>query len=199
MQVAAKHDFTAKLQQASLMPAVIDYIRWQRAVRAAQLAGTETPKMPALRLVSLNLDLTTACNFRCTDGVDWDNLNTGIHYDEGELFASLEGLIEQGLRSVILIGGGEPTIHRKFEEVVRFLKARGMQIGIVTNGARGDVLERVAPVLGRGDWIRLSLDSGRSETFIKMHAPRNKAVSLEGICAWVPKIRRASSGRVPGC
>ncbi len=192
MQVAPKHDFTAKLRQASLMRAVIDYIRWQRAVHAAHLAGTEAPKMPALRLVSLNLDLTTACNFRCNHCVDWDNLNTGIHYDESELFASLEGLIEQGLRSVILIGGGEPTIHRKFEEVVRFLKAHGMQVGIVTNGARGDVLERVAPALGQGDWIRLSLDSGRAETFIKMHAPRSKTVTLEGICAWVPKIRRAN-------
>ena len=192
MQVAAKHDFTAKLRQASLMPVVIDYVRWQRAVRATRLTGAETPEMPALRLVSLNLDLTTACNFRCSHCVDWDNLNTGIHYDESDLFASLEGLIEQGLRSVILIGGGEPTIHRTFEEVVRFLKARGMQVGIVTNGARGDVLERIAPVLGRGDWIRLSLDSGRPETFIKMHAPRSRAVSLEGICAWVPKIRRAN-------
>jgi molybdenum cofactor biosynthesis enzyme MoaA len=192
MKVAAKHDFAAKLRQAPLMSAVVDYVRWQKKVREARQAGAPAPEMPPIGLVSLNLDLTTACNFRCSHCVDFDNLNTGIHHAEQDLFESLENLISEGLRSVILIGGGEPTIHRKFEEVVRFLKERNVQVGIVTNGARGDVLERVAPMLCSRDWIRLSLDSGRNETFVKMHLPRSKSVTLEGICAWVPKIRQVN-------
>ena len=192
MQVAPKHDFTAKLRQTTLMPAVLDYVAWQKEVRKAVAAGAKVPEMPTLPLASLNLDLTTACNYACTHCIDWDKLNTGIRYAEPALMESLGTLIEGGLKSVILIGGGEPTIHRHFEEVVRFLKERGVMLGIVTNGSRGDVLERIAPLLSERDWIRLSLDSGKNETFIRMHVPKSRAISLESICAWVPKIRSAN-------
>lgn len=192
VQIAPKHDFAAKLKQETFLPFVIDYVKWQKAVRAANAAGAEAPEMPKIPLMSINLDLTTACNFRCTHCIDWDKLNTGVKYDEDELFESLGKLIAEGLRSVILIGGGEPTIHRRFEDMVRFLKEHGIKVGVVTNGARGEVLLKVAPILAKGDWIRLSLDSGKNETFLRMHLPRHKEISLEGICEWVPKIRRAN-------
>lgn len=191
-KVAAKHDFAAKLRQASLLPRVLDYVKWQRAVRAAQASGMPVPEMPPLSMVSMNLDPTTGCNYACPHCIDSDNLNKGINYVDKELFDSLDSLVVGGLRSVILIGGGEPTIHRRFEDIVRFLKERGVKLGVVTNGSRGDVLKRIAPVLTRGDWIRLSLDSGTNETFMRMHLPKNGGVNLETICAWVPRIRRAN-------
>lgn len=192
MNIAPKHDFGAKLRQREISTSLSAYVGWQRAVRKARALGTEIPTMPPIGFVSINLDLTTACNYRCDHCIDWDKLNTGVNYDTTELFQSLENLVRDGLKSVILIGGGEPTIHRKFEEVVHFLKERNVSIGLVTNGSRGDVLLNVAPVLTRGDWIRLSLDSGTNETFVKMHRPRNKAVNLKDICSWVPKIRAAN-------
>ena len=192
MNIAPKHDFAAKLRQETLLPGVLDYVEWQRAVRRAQASGVEIPEMPQIGLTSINLDLTTACNYHCNHCIDWDKLNTGVNYVDRELFESLQELIDEGLKSVILIGGGEPTIHRKFEEVVCFLKERDVKIGVVTNGSRGDMLLQVASVLTSGDWIRLSLDSGRNETFIRMHSPKSKAVKLDEICAWVPKIRLAN-------
>ncbi|MEK7194218.1 MAG: radical SAM protein [Patescibacteria group bacterium] len=192
MNIAPKHNFAAKLRQGELLPEVQRYIEWQRAVRKARLAGEETPPMPQIRLVSINLDLTTACNYACGHCIDWDKLNTGVNYVNSELFESLNNMAQGGLRSVILIGGGEPTVHPKFEETVRFLKERDVKIGIVTNGSRGDVLERTVQVLSSGDWIRFSLDSGTNDTFQRMHNPRSKAVNLEGICSWVPRIRSAN-------
>ena len=192
MKVAPKHDFAAKLRQTPFQPQVVEYIRWQRAARKARELGTEMPPIPELSPLSINLDLTTACNYRCDHCIDWDNLNTGVNYAYDELLESLERLVRGGLRSVILIGGGEPTIHRKFGEVVRFLKERGIKIGVVTNGSRGDMLAQIAPVLSQGDWIRLSLDAGTNATFIAMHRPRHLALSLESICSWVPKIRAAN-------
>lgn len=192
MQIAPKHDFAAKLRQETLFPRVLEYIQWQKAFREAKAVGKSLPDMPRIGLVSLNLDLTTACNYRCTHCIDWDKLNTGVNYVDAELFESLQTLIDEGLRSVILIGGGEPTMHRKFEETVRFLKDRKIKIGIVTNGSRGDVLLKVAPLLAKGDWIRFSLDSGKDDTFSRMHLPVNKRVNLHEICTWVPKIRDAN-------
>lgn len=192
MKIAPKHDFVAKLQQESVAPAVKRYVEWQRAARKARAEGAVPPTLPAIPLLSVNLDLTTGCNFRCSHCVDWDNLNTGIHHDDRQLFESLSSLIAQGLRSAILIGGGEPTVHRGFCAVVRFLKEHGVQVGIVSNGSRGEVLEEAALTLTSGDWIRLSLDSGRNQTFLTMHRPRNAKMTLECICASVPRIRRAN-------
>jgi hypothetical protein len=39
------------------------------------------------------------------------------------------------------------------------------------------------------DWIRLSLDSGSNELFVKMHRPTARDVDLDSICASIPKIK----------
>jgi hypothetical protein len=62
---------------------------------------------------------------------------------------------------------------------------------VVSNGGRNDRILEAAPYFTRGDWVRLSLDSGRDETFQAMHKPRQKT-TLDEICAWVPKIKDAN-------
>ena len=97
-------------------------------------------------------------------------------------------MARHGLRSVILIGGGEPTVYPGFVPIVRFLKELGLQVAIVSNGSRNDRILEVADVLDERDWIRLSLDAGTDATFQAMHKPK-KAVTLDEICAWIPQIR----------
>ncbi|MEK6248874.1 MAG: radical SAM protein, partial [Planctomycetales bacterium] len=116
------HDFSAKLQQASLLPQVVDYVRWRQAVQQAEAEGSEPPTPPDAAPVSINLDLTTACNFQCDHCIDWDILNTGVKHKEEELLDSLRNMAQRGMRSVILIGGGEPTVYPRFVEIVRYLK-----------------------------------------------------------------------------
>lgn len=184
-----KHDFTAKLRQPSVLPQVTNYIQWQRMVRQARAEGKNPPQAPLwLAPISLNLDLTTACNFQCDHCIDWDMLNSRMNYQYEKLLESLEEMLRLGLRSVILIGGGEPTVHPKFCDVVRFLKERGTQLAIVSNGSRNEKIFQIAGDLNGRDWIRLSLDSGYTDTFIRMHRPR-KLITLEEICSWVPRIR----------
>ena len=48
---------------------------------------------------------------------------------------------------------------------------------------------RVADCLDEHDWVRLSLDSGTNDTFVRMHKPVDKTISLESICEWVPKVK----------
>ena len=72
--------------------------------------------------MSINLDVTTACNYRCDHCIDWDILNSKWKHDEDDLRASLAQMAARGMRSVILIGGGEPTVHPRFVEFVKFLK-----------------------------------------------------------------------------
>jgi len=182
------HDFARKLRQEAFLPRVKAYVAWRREVLAARAAGREPPPPPDGAPLSINLDLTTACNFACDHCVDWEILNRGVSYDDARLRQSLETMAARGLRSVILIGGGEPTVYPGFVPVVRFLKDLGLQVAVVSNGSRGDRIHEIADALDERDWVRLSLDAATDRTFQAMHKPK-KAVTLDEICAWVPRIK----------
>lgn len=189
IKLDSKHDFAAKLRQPSILPRVLNYIRWQKAVRKAHDENKIPPEIPKwLAPLSINLDLTTACNYYCDHCIDLDTLNSPIKYTHEQLMASLGHMIELGLRSVIIIGGGEPTIYPKFGDIIRYLKEYNIQIAIVSNGSRNQTIYDIAECLSEKDWVRLSLDSGTNDTFIRMHKPR-KGITLEEICSWVPRIR----------
>jgi len=184
-QLANIHDFAAKLRQAEVLPRLKEYVHW--------LSGSNAgAAMPDYAPVSINLDLTTACNYACDHCVDKDILNKNIRFEHEQLLASLKLMREKGLQSVIVIGGGEPTTYPKFEEIIIFMKELGLQISIVSNGAGNEKILNIAKYLDKGDWVRLSLDSGTDPTFQKMHLPKVK-ITLEGICAVIPKIKEVNA------
>ncbi|MDJ0976435.1 MAG: radical SAM protein [Planctomycetota bacterium] len=182
------HDFTRKLRQEGLLERVIEYVAWQKARRTARAEGTQEPSLPAWSPLSINLDLTTACNYACDHCIDWDILNSGISHEDEVLRQSLAEMRDRGLKSVILIGGGEPTVYPRFADMVRYIKSLELQVAVVTNGSRNERILEVADCLDSRDWVRLSLDSGTDATFQAMHNPK-KAITLEAICAGIPPIR----------
>ena len=194
-ELSPLHDFMGKLLQPQTRENLKEYVRWQARWRQGYAADTITFEQalqgaPKQAPVSINLDVTTACNYRCDHCVDMDILNKNINYDHALLKDSLTHMVENGLRSVIIIGGGEPTAYKGFEDVVRHLKAMNTQIGVVTNGSMMKKIEAVADVLQDRDWVRLSLDSGTNETFRAMHKPGSKKCTLEWICAHIPAIKK---------
>lgn len=194
LELESIHDFATKLTLPGSREALEHYVRWQVALRTGKNTDAtelDPTKVPDFAPISINLDLTTACNFECDHCVDLDILNTGIRFDHDQLLSSLELMTERGMKSVIVIGGGEPTLYPKFEEIIRFMKNLGLQIAIVSNGTGNDKIAKVADCMDGQDWVRLSLDSGTDPTFQAMHNPRKK-ITLEQICAKVPAIRRAN-------
>lgn len=188
--LAPIHDFAGKLLQPSTMGRLKEYVRWQSDARGRRARG-DAPAMealPAYAPLSINLDLTTACNYRCDHCVDFDNLNTGISFDHGKLRDSLAAMTARGLRSVIVIGGGEPTVYPGFADIVGFMKDLGLQLGIVTNGSRMEKVAEIVHRLDAADWIRLSLDAGTDASFQALHLPR-RPITLEEICAHVPRLK----------
>ncbi|MCA8942561.1 MAG: radical SAM protein [Planctomycetes bacterium] len=189
----AIHDFTAKLRQPALWSHVVDYVKWQRALRKARASGQPDPVIQDLVPLSINLDLTTACNYACDHCIDWDILNQKVKHDDAVLRSQMRELAARGMQSVILIGGGEPTLFPTFVDFVRFLKEDlRLQVSVVSNGSRNDKILEIAPYLTKGDWVRLSLDSGSNDVFQRMHNPSKKSLTLDEICAWIPKIKRAN-------
>ena len=169
-----EHDFAAKLKQASVIERLKAYIDHQRK----SIDGRKPVDLQPFSPVSINMDLTSACNFACPHCVDAAILNSGEALTLDTIEGILDTLIPKGLLSIILLGGGEPTLHKDFEAVVTLIKQKGLQLGIVTNGSRLERISRVAELLENHDWVRLSIDAARGETWQSMHRPKS-ALTLE--------------------
>lgn len=186
------HDFAAKLKQPEILPRLKEYVRWQAHLRGTLPAGDavhDTERVPDFAPVSINLDITTACNFACDHCVDMDILNTGIKYNHDKLLDSIRLMADRGLKSIIIIGGGEPTVYPKFVESVELMKSLGLQVSVVSNGSGMKKIAEIAPLLDEKDWVRLSLDSATDPTFQAMHKPKGRGITLDEICSAVPGIK----------
>ena len=100
------HNFQSKLRQRPVWDQVRKYVQSQQIDSVAESTRRNQSPTPSIVPLSINLDLTTACNYRCDHCIDWDILNSSVKYDEEQLRASLKELADKGMKSVILIGGG---------------------------------------------------------------------------------------------
>ncbi len=163
-----EHDFSSKLRQREILQRLKDYVHWQRDWQA----GIQHGALPFYSPISINLDLTSACNFSCAFCVDSKLINEGKSLTLKKIEETIDTLSLQGLRSIILIGGGEPTLHPHFGEIVRHIKNKKLQVGIVTNGSRLEKIEEVAGKLEEKDWVRISMDAASEGVFKDIHSPK---------------------------
>jgi MoaA/NifB/PqqE/SkfB family radical SAM enzyme len=180
-----EHDFSSKLRQEATLQRLKGYIQWQRGCGGDALGRG----LPIFSPISINLDLTSACNFSCPFCVDSKLINAGKSLTLEEVKKTINTLHSHGLLSVILIGGGEPTLHKDFGEIVRHIKSKGLQIGIATNGSRLERIGAVVDDLNEKDWIRISIDAGGEEVFKDLHLPRTP-VTLSRILEEAKKVKQ---------
>jgi pyruvate-formate lyase-activating enzyme len=181
------HDFRAKLSDPRALPALASYLDRARRRRALPAPAEEAPGRHGP--VSINLDLTLACDYRCGHCIDAELLNGGRYLSPATVLGTLDVLARGGLRSVILIGGGEPTLHPSFEDVVKTIKGLDLECAISSNGSHNERIAAVAPLLGGKDWVRLSLDAATEETFQALHRPR-KPLALRHICRTAAALKQ---------
>jgi MoaA/NifB/PqqE/SkfB family radical SAM enzyme len=85
------------------------------------------------RLLSLRLETSRACNLRCRYCYAESGLPLHGELDFETLASVVSQAAELGARSVVIIGGGEPTIYPRFRELVRRVHALGMVPVVFTN------------------------------------------------------------------
>jgi len=162
-------NFILKLRQRSVFELVKEYILWFSDFKKNKSFSS----FPNIGPISINLDLTTACNFRCPYCVDFRIVTQSIRQlSVDEIKRIIDNLTSLNLKSVLVIGGGEPLLHPNFEEIIYLLKKKNLQVGIVTNGS---ILQKILNILHyldpKTDWIRFSIDAGTNETFQALHNP----------------------------
>jgi MoaA/NifB/PqqE/SkfB family radical SAM enzyme len=125
--------------------------------------------------VTLEWDLSNRCSLGCaachfahthTRG-PWskrDRLLPMMHSPGGDLAdtalvrRALEGARDFGVRAVVWTGGGEPTLHPSWQEIVAYAHACGLQQGMYTLGGHL-TLESASVLAALAQWVVVSLDA----------------------------------------
>ena len=90
---------------------------------------------------------TTGCNFKCFHCHNYKQLNNNNPktYNFSDLLRKLKNLVDLGIYDLLIIGGGEPTIHKEklIKTIKIFKRELDIPIRLDTNGSNPDVLKKL--------------------------------------------------------
>ena len=81
-------------------------------------------------------------------------------------------MVEAGIPAIEITGGGEPTLHPKFTELLQLLGEKKLDIAVVTNGSKLTP-KNIELMKKYCIWIRISMDASNPETHRKIHHTPN--------------------------
>ncbi|QUC64786.1 radical SAM protein [Nitrosopumilus sp. K4] len=119
---------------------------------------------------TIEVDLTNRCNHRCSFCFYAEHI--GVEADKPSLETELlkkrlQEAKELGTKAISFTGGGEPTIHKDYLEMIEFANGIGLDIGTITNGSA--ITERnVERYVNNLQWIRISMAGGDRESYKKV-------------------------------
>src|SRR5262245_39511623 len=108
----------------------------------------------------ITLHLTDRCNSRCVSCDYWRHGTEEVSADA--VTELLPGLRTLGTHTV-LISGGEPLLHRQWQEIAAMLRANGQELWLLTSGLSLAKYATRAAELFRS--ITVSLDGGDAVTY----------------------------------
>lgn len=98
----------------------------------------------------------------------------------------LDDCCELGIPAIQLTGGGEPTVHPNFLDILQAIQERELELALVTNGV--NLRPESIAYLAQAKWVRISIDAGSQETYCRI---RNvKAHHWERVWANLELLRR---------
>ena len=87
----------------------------------------------ANRLLSMEIEFSRACNFRCAYCYVPDRIGAADELSPGEIKDVILQAKDLGARKIIILGG-EPSIYPRLTEMLSFLSGQGLVIEMFTNG-----------------------------------------------------------------
>lgn len=118
--------------------------------------------------INVELGISGACNHRCVFccmdymGYKPQFLSAGL------LLPNLSEMYQNGLKSVVLAGNGEPLLNRDAVEIVNGTKAIGLDIAMSTNGVLF-TKEVADSCMGALSWVRFSTSAYSDGNYQKVH------------------------------
>lgn len=104
------------------------------------------------------------CNARCTFcAVSYLGYKTNF-LDPHMLHDRFQEMGVLGVKSVMLAGEGEPTLHKNINDIAQSAVESGIDVAFTTNGV---LLDRL--FLRNVSWVKVSLNAATRETYSKIH------------------------------
>lgn len=125
--------------------------------------------------LTLEIDLTNACNHKCNFCFYADSLNKKVDTAVSRkvptaIVDRIEEVIressELGTKGVSFSGGGEPTAHKDYSRISLYAHNVGLSVGLITNGS---LMERHADSIASShQWVRVSMAGGDEQSYRKV-------------------------------
>ena len=107
--------------------------------------------------IMAHISLTNACNLTCSFCC-FANRDISDKMPTEKVFQALESFKQIGVTGVEFTGGGEPSIHPHFKEIVQYAKDLGFSLGICTNAARFGANRPIKKdIVELFDWVRMGM------------------------------------------
>lgn len=133
----------------------------QKKVESILAVGTAKKEYDELFPISVDLHLTNACNLRCSWCTDRELMECHATMKYEKAVSLLDEFAENDV-GVTIEGGGEPTLYKRFSDIVEYAYSKKISLGLITNGTV-DITDDVH----KFKWIRVSLDSCSKEEYKK--------------------------------
>ncbi|MBC8876460.1 MAG: SDR family NAD(P)-dependent oxidoreductase [Planctomycetes bacterium] len=178
---------------AILRPASVD--RQLRPLRDRVLEQGRGSKPPDARLWRLwQIETSFACNLACVM-CPWRGIREQSKGD-GLMDASVWAALRPHLQNVVEIdfsGGGEPLLQPELADWIAEAKHAGCKAGFLTNGSLLDETTASRMIQAGVDWIALSADGARAETFESIR----KGADFATFCDNVRRLTGMRMGKIP--
>ena len=102
-------------------------------------------KYPDLKIIddfppSIQIEITSVCNFRCVfcyqaDKSFSNNKSGFMGYMEFELFKKIIDELEGNVESITIASRGEPTLHKNFDDIIKYTSGKFLGSKINTNAS----------------------------------------------------------------
>lgn len=130
---------------------------------------------------TVEIDLTNSCNqdciYCCSASFRKDNPSSAKFEHFTKLLDELSNWTlsnaKGGLVSVVFVGGGEPTLFKNYEQLIKYSIDKGFLTSLITNGTKLDKLLNIgSEYIKKMQWIGVDIDSANNDMYNFVRMPK---------------------------
>lgn len=120
--------------------------------------------------IHVDMGISKFCNSACVYCYGkFQNLQKGVYIQREALLNFMKDAGKVGVKSISIIGDGEPTCNPNFYEALYVGKKAGLSLATSTNGALLDTPEKRKAILENCEWMKFTFGAGTREGYKKIH------------------------------